>query len=430
MFARHPNLLWLNKQLSILHYLCLVFLAVYYAYPLLFGIMPRKLQLEDENSFVIMGVADPQIEGNHKIEANGFFKGTLDLWGNDLFLRHLVHMNQFWGQPDAMILLGDLVSFQHLDNEEFNKRAKRLKKITGAKNFWQVGNSSLPARTFENGNIPVWTIAGNHDIGYGCESSDAQISKWEQAMGPVNWVSHFNVSKFPVRVIGINSLSLDDVQFYDANPSDIINSKSFSSLGILALSKEARDAWQFLFDIALEPSIPTILFTHVPLYKPANVCVDEPRIVRQLDFRVKSQNHLSYNTTMKIFELIPSIKLVLSGHDHMGCDYEHPNGAIEHTLPSAMGYFGGNIGFVKLIATNDVLTESSKNTPSVVTFLIQKLIGQRWKKASLKQSKFSSDIYATYTLSHGGPSYIWWALHISVCVLTILRLLVISLQHI
>ncbi|EPY51454.1 phosphoprotein phosphatase [Schizosaccharomyces cryophilus OY26] len=396
----------------------------YYAYPVWFGIFSSfGIGPSDSNgSFTIMGVADPQIEGNHKVEANGFFKGTVDLLGNDLYLRHLVQTNKFWGKPDAMVLLGDLVSFQHLDVTEFQNRIERLKRITGAATF-NINEAAVSSPQVNE--IPVWTVPGNHDVGYGYELSEAQTQKWNSSFGPLNWVTKVSVAGSPVRILGINSLALDNVQFYPEMASKFRSCNSLSCSGILPLSREAVDVWTFLYEQALQPQIPTILLTHIPFYKPAGACVDSPFISRSDNNRVRLQNHISFEATQHIFHLFPSIALILSGHDHMGCDYNHPNGVIEHTLPSVMGFFGGNIGFVELTlrgipSFRRNLHAKFCNLLSILPFSVKDFVYSETKA-------FGPFLDMTFTRTFAGPSYIWWALHISTCVLTVLRLLLISL---
>ncbi|EPX73804.1 phosphoprotein phosphatase [Schizosaccharomyces octosporus yFS286] len=416
---------WVSKAIGILQYLSLALLAIYYAYPIWFGVFssfgfgPRELN----SSFTIMGVADPQIEGNHKVEANGFLKGTVDVLGNDLYLRHLVQTNKFWGKPDAMVLLGDLVSFQNLDVNEFKNRAERLKRITGAADFNSTG--VVKEATPQVNEIPVWAIPGNHDIGYGNELSDSQTEKWISSFGLMNWATKTSVAGHPVRILGINSLALDNVQFNPEVASKFQSCNSLSCSGILPLSKEAVDVWTFLYEQAAQAEIPTIIFTHVPFYKPQHACVDKPFISRSDNHRVLKQNHLSYETTQHIFHLLPSIALILSGHDHMGCDYHHPNGVIEHTLPSVMGYFGGNIGFVELTLRN-VPSMFRRNLQSKFHHYLSYLPSPVKNYVYSETKAFGPFLDMTFTRTFAGPSFIWWALHISTCVLTILRLLLIS----
>ncbi|WBW75278.1 GPI-remodelling mannose-ethanolamine phosphate phosphodiesterase Ted1 [Schizosaccharomyces osmophilus] len=415
---------WVSKSIGIFQYISLALLAAYYAYPIWFGVFSAFGfgSSELNSSFTIMGVADPQIEGNHKIEANGFFKGTLDVFGNDLYLRHLVQINKFWGKPEAMVLLGDLVSFQNLDVDEFKIRVERLKRITGAATFNITETAASSPQVNE---IPVWTIPGNHDIGYGNDLSELQTEKWTSSFGPLNWVTEASVAGHPVRILGINSLALDDVQFYPEMASKFQSCDSLSCSGILPLTREAVDVWTFLYEQAAQPEIPTIVFTHIPFYKPEHACVDNPFISRSESHRVLLQNHISYEATQQVFHLLPGIALILSGHDHMGCDYHYPNGVIEHTLPSVMGYFGGNIGFVEL-TLRDIPSTFRRNLQSKFHHYLSFLPFSAKDYVFSETKAFGPFLDMTFTRTFAGPSYIWWALHIFTCVLTVLRLLLIS----
>ncbi|CAH1757075.1 14625_t:CDS:2 [Entrophospora sp. SA101] len=89
----------------------------------------------------ILFLADPQIEGESKIRRQGI-RGKIDLFGNDLYLRHIytsfVSLDSlFSSKPTHTIVLGDLFSSQWIRDKEFKQRTERYK----------------------------W-IFGNHDIGY------------------------------------------------------------------------------------------------------------------------------------------------------------------------------------------------------------------------------------------------------------------------
>ncbi|KAJ2241025.1 hypothetical protein GGI13_007479 [Coemansia sp. RSA 455] len=86
-----------------------------------------------------------------------------------------------------------------------------------------------------------------------------------------------------------------------------------------------QQAWQFVQQLVAErqerPDIPLILFSHIPLHKPAGACVASPSIRYQNDF-VEYQDYLSPTTSAYLLHcLAPTF--VLSGHDHNGCQAAH-----------------------------------------------------------------------------------------------------------
>lgn len=86
-----------------------------------------------------------------------------------------------------------------------------------------------------------------------------------------------------------------------------------------------------------------IMIAHVPLYKQSG-CVDKPHTELDSFGFVSRQNHLSFASSQYIIETI-SPDIVLTGHDHHGCNYKHQNTANrvvqEYTVRSIMGDFSG-----------------------------------------------------------------------------------------
>jgi hypothetical protein len=69
-------------------------------------------------------------------------------------------------------------------------------------------------------------------------------------------------------------------------------------------------------------------------------------IRRQADGIVREQTHLSEETSQRLLRTLRP-KIVLTGHDHNGCFWNHTGGVPEYTVRSAMGDFGGS---AKLLA--------------------------------------------------------------------------------
>ncbi|EEB06804.2 phosphoprotein phosphatase [Schizosaccharomyces japonicus yFS275] len=389
MFSRRPALTP-GSVLMVLKFVVFIFIlgsVAYHLFPLFYGITDRIHRRADD-TFVLMAVADPQIEGNHKVESHNFIKGKFDLWGNDQFLRHLVSTCKFWGKPDAVVTLGDLVSFQYLDDKEAADRSRRLQRIFG------IDNESMHSPDHKP---PLLSIAGNHDIGYGRELHPRKLEQWEKFYGPLNWVWHGRTragTKF--RILGLNSQALDDVAWDEVMEGtesvdtgddplhSTTNTLNTAVLSFQPLSDAARETWDFVLRAATtDTDVATILVTHIPLYKPDGVCVDAPLVQRDFNGRIVTQNHLSQTTTRHLLRLFPNLMTVLSGHDHCGCEYKHVNdqGVVipEHTLPSVMGYFGGNIGFLRL--SSEFVHNDQHRVPQTRLDLVT-----------------------------AGPSHLWWAL--------------------
>jgi len=317
-------------------------------------------------------------------------------------------------------VLGDLLGSQWVTDEEYESRAwrywrrvfaggHRVEDALTASSAEQAG--PLDTMSNEEINDTGWeeriiNIAGNHDIGYAGDISKARIARFEKHFGRADWdirlslptvEAQKNPSITPsLHLIVVNDLILDTPGF---DPE--IQSSSYEHLNsiITQRSHPVEDQTSF-----------TLLLTHVPLHKPAGTCVDAPFF----DFHgsddsngeyrsggLKEQNHLSDHISRSgILEGIYGMTanphaagngkgrqgLILTGHDHEGCDVWHHlpllgtgetpaadgddeqlrsdgwhsipwrdanttashTGVREITLRSMMGEYGGNAGLLSI----------------------------------------------------------------------------------
>ncbi|KAG9713707.1 hypothetical protein KCU73_g16433, partial [Aureobasidium melanogenum] len=271
-----------------------------------------------------------------------------------------------------------LLGSQWISNHEFDRRADRFwNRVFVGAHFWK---HELPEE--ELGDTPVWdfvdnlnasrapallNVAGNHDIGYAGDIDHHRIHRFERAFGQVNWRIRIPLSSpssnltTQLHLVNLNSMNLDNPAWNQD------------------LHRATHDYLDSIVDdtIARNPQDAVILLTHVPLYKPAGVCVDPPFFSYFEPHHgggIREQNHLSRQSSDKIlnglFKLPSGIKragIVLNGHDHEGCDTWHDradteekqwvstkfsasnttaNGIREVTVRSMMGDFGGNAGLL------------------------------------------------------------------------------------
>lgn len=342
----------------------------------------------------------------------------MDLVGNDYYLAHIFRSLHWWTKPTHITVLGDLIGSQWVTDEEFEARAWRYwnRVFNGGHRVEdEVTRSSIDQAAFTDLSTKkaasdfewknrIINIAGNHDIGYAGDVSKARITRFEKHFGRADWDIRFslpgvdeqkNSSLEPsLHLIVLNDLVVDTPAL---DPD--IQSASYDHLNsiITKSSHPVEDKGSF-----------TLLFTHVPLYKPEGVCVDAPLF----DFHssddpddeyksggLKEQNHLSEHISRSgILEGIYGMTanrnapangkgrqgLILTGHDHEGCDVWHHiphhvgntvvrqenedmksdswnslpwrdanissshTGVREITLRSMMGEFGGNAGLLSL----------------------------------------------------------------------------------
>ncbi|KAJ2057900.1 hypothetical protein GGH13_007234, partial [Coemansia sp. S155-1] len=190
--------------------------------------------------------------------------------------------------------MGDIFSCQWISRDEYYRRIHRFKWIS---HQIDSKNGSL------SGNHIYYHIAGNHDIGYGEETEPYHINRYTNNFGPLSreWLARIDgsIHRFAI----LNAMNLDKTRNIQYR----------------------QQAWQFVQQLVAErqerPDIPLILFSHIPLHKPAGACVASPSIRYQNDF-VEYQDYLSPTTSAYLLHcLAPTF--VLSGHDHNGCQAAH-----------------------------------------------------------------------------------------------------------
>ena len=55
----------------------------------------------------------------------GYVRKPIDIWGNDLYLAHIVRTLRWWAEPSHVAVLGDLLGSQWVRDQEFERRAGR-----------------------------------------------------------------------------------------------------------------------------------------------------------------------------------------------------------------------------------------------------------------------------------------------------------------
>ncbi|KAL9106741.1 MAG: hypothetical protein Q9187_008523, partial [Circinaria calcarea] len=331
----------------------------------------------------------------HSLSLFKRYRKQLDLLGNDYYLAHIYRTIHQHTKPTHVTVLGDLLGSQWIDDEEFERRGVRFwqrvfrhgqkveEEVTARATVGTLGEDKSWSRRIIN-------VAGNHDVGYAGDMTAEQVERFDKVFGRPNWEIRFRLppeerdsgteddgNKRPeLRVVILNSLNLDTPAL-DQN----LQGETYNFVNeVITRSNPVEDR-----------NIGTILLTHLPLHKEPGVCVDSPFF----DFHpsdqgggVKEQNHISYEAGKGLLEGIFGMSgnphapgqglgrngIILTGHDHEGCDVYHhlPADEDEHarrwkaekwhdaavtvnssipgireiTVRSMMGDFGGNAGLL------------------------------------------------------------------------------------
>ncbi|KAI4178041.1 MAG: hypothetical protein LQ348_005717 [Seirophora lacunosa] len=346
----------------------------------------------------------------------------LDIWGNDYYLSHIYRTLHRALDPTHVTVLGDLLGSQWISDEEFEHRGWRYWKrvFTNGERVDDEVTTGIHIGTL--GQDDIWkrriiNVAGNHDVGYAGDMTVARIQRFERVFGRTNWETRFvlpgtrtgdNISAVPeLRIVVLNSLNLDTPAVdheLQAETYKFIND-------IITTSRPVEDR-----------TGATILLTHVPLHKAEGVCVDGP----WFDFfdadeggGLKEQNHLSYNAGKGILESIYGMSghphapneglgrhgIILTGHDHEGCD-------VYHHLPADPDPASRAWTAERWSASNE---RRDQRIPGIREITVRSMMGEFGGNAGLLSAWFDEDDRQwrfEYSACSLGIQHIWWAIHV------------------
>lgn len=339
---------------------------------------------------------DPQINGNWR--STPYIK-RLDNYGNDHYLGHIYRVMQNRLKPSHVAVMGDQFSSQWILDLEFYNRTYRFVErlfprdpvykqtvIDAWKNHkdydwlsWFNSEVSMdPGARFDsrrykdvydwqypetkkpNVDNPLFiNLTGNHDVGYSGDATWQHMARFHYLFGQNNYVINYNEgTPEEWRIVVLDSLTLEGP----------------------ALQEEFRNyTWSFLDHLKtsqVDFKGSTVLLTHIPFYKREGLCADGPEHRYYQNYtkepykngKLRSQNHLLYETSQEVLDIVfpnPDKEgVILTGHDHVGCDsiYNHINGewiaskAVseksdrkhirELVVRAMMGEFGGQTGLL------------------------------------------------------------------------------------
>ncbi|RSM00392.1 hypothetical protein CEP52_009129 [Fusarium oligoseptatum] len=267
-----------------------------------------------------------------------------DLWGNDFYLAHIYRQVNWWSNPTHVSVLGDLVGSQWIDDVEFEKRGRR---------FWNRtfrGTERVPdeiARYPSTDYTLSGILDGNHDIGYAGDLTEERLERFERVFGKANYELRFELPILDPEKRASMYHGTDNPNSDRITPELRIIVVNDMNLDTPAKSAPLQDAtYAFINDvIGTSNSVNykghfTLILTHIPLYKPAGICVDSPFFSFHTAADgggLKEQNQLSADASKGFLEGMWGMSgkenaaaggygragLMLNGHDHAGCDTYH-----------------------------------------------------------------------------------------------------------
>ncbi|OWZ18832.1 Metallophosphoesterase 1 [Phytophthora megakarya] len=178
--------------------------------------------------------------------------------------------------------------------------------------FFQAFGSFLPLKTLY--------LVGNHDTAFGRDMRINDLKRYQVAFGAANRIDEMEGHTF----VSLNTMALDS----DVTSSEVrTEARSFlDSINFNELRARTRGR--------------VILLTHLPLYREDDLqCGDVRRgetghvTYEAPEFKYETHHHVLSRELSE--ELLAKVQpgLVLSGHTHAWCAYQHP-ATMEYTIPA------------------------------------------------------------------------------------------------
>ncbi|KAI9812364.1 MAG: hypothetical protein M1826_002852 [Phylliscum demangeonii] len=421
--------------------------------------------------WILLALGDPQLEGDSSLPAatggnssptrleGGLrslraLRKSVDLLGNDYYLAHIFRTLHWWTRPTHVTVLGDLLGSQWISDDEFDRRGHRFwnRVFRGAVQAPEEAKETETkeggfSRDGENGKrlevMHGWSqrainVAGNHDVGYAGDMTTARMTRFERTFGPANAEWWFDFPSAPrakgssgeglqLRIVVLNSLNLDG-PVVDRD----LQAQTYHFLNRIILGSKPVESRK----------VATIVLTHLPLHKEAGVCVDEPLIAyhdaadaaaqAQAPAHagtIKEQNHLSYDSSRGAFlegifgmsgdPAAPGAGLgrpgiILTGHDHEGCDVYHHLPPAPPLAPDAAPTEARRWSVTRWHNVSHALLRD-RAVPGIREITVRSMMGafggnagllSVWHEPEHDRWRFE---FATCAL---GLQHLWWAVHV------------------
>ncbi|EFX01065.1 hypothetical protein CMQ_6007 [Grosmannia clavigera kw1407] len=386
----------------------------------------------------------------------------IDLVGNDFYLAHIYRTMRWWARPTHVAVLGDLLGSQWVADDEFEKRAHRYwhrvvrggRRVSDSLALYPAdeyalsgylggfvsknetsetnGTNGTNESETDDWSDRIINVAGNHDIGYAGDITEERLGRFERAFGKANYELRFEL---PLAALSGNA-SEHDLFDRETNPWSnrlvpelrIVNLNDMN-LDTPALSAAIQDQTYGFINAVINTASAvefrghfTVVLTHVPLYKPAGTCVDEPYFAFGPDDDgglLAEQNQLSADASRGFLEGIfgmhgdpgaPAggrgrVGVILNGHDHEGCDTFHYVNQSQGPVWEAVRWDA---------ATNKTIVGRA-GFPGVREITVRSMMGDYGGNAGLLSAWFDEAAwewrfdFATCAL---GRQHLWWVVHV------------------
>ncbi|KAG9752537.1 hypothetical protein KCU84_g15695, partial [Aureobasidium melanogenum] len=374
-------------------------------------------------------IADPQLVDPHTYPGRPWPLSSLTIAATDKYIKRSYYLLQRHIDPDTTLFLGDLFDggrewSTHF--EGFQPSEQQWKKY--GDNYWLNEYDRFGKIFFDQnqvtGGLPahkvkkfVASLPGNHDLGFGNGVQVPIRNRYQAYFGEGDRIDVVGNHTF----VSIDAVSLSAMGQPDSSPElwnttmDFLdNAQHLKYKAVRAELKEQqgliphrRWAHEVTHPLDLgrqptkeelakesKPEFPTILLSHVPLYRPEgtpcgplrekyppkspNLKIDKPNAIR-IAGGYQYQNVLTQEISTTVAEKIGNIAHAFSGDDHDYCEVVHPYYASRHdrgiheitvkSISWAMGVRKPGFVLVSLWNPVDANGESLRDGPTLQTHL-------------------------------------------------------------
>ncbi|KAF9434134.1 hypothetical protein BGZ76_008507 [Entomortierella beljakovae] len=286
-------------------------------------------------------IADPQLTDWMSYHQTGWLLALVETY-TDIFMKRSFSRLQSSLRPDAVLFLGDLNDGGRISSgdvfeknrDRFFERVFQTKStawnqkpividegtpppyptgeihrfgpnpdtiITG--HYQQIADVPLDATERkairDSGKSARLYVAGNHDVGFGDTLVRPAMTRYKQVFGSVNYKIEVGNHTFVV----LDTLSLSSVR-----------------------PEIREESEHFINDLSNEiPTLPRILFTHVPLFRLDTTYCGDERASKQLILNRGGEQYYNMVNSTLSRQILHSIQpdMIFSGDDHDWCEVAH-----------------------------------------------------------------------------------------------------------
>jgi hypothetical protein len=391
------------------------------------GAMLMVLQPLEASPHHVVLVADPQLVDPHTYPGRPWPLSTLTILYTDLYLRRSYRLLQEKLQPDSLFFLGDLFDggrewgrpptaekrYKNYGNKYWMKEHSRFVKMF--LRSWRDGGSASTAEP--RGKKLVASLPGNHDLGFATRISALVRERFDAYFGPLSRMDVVGNHTFvSLDTVSLSAMGQPDPVTGESGAGDgtasstansaiwqpahefLENGKAlrrraiqreigqvlkqkdqyyfeddFSSFNPNVTPAEASRRMNRMDDRAVPPtsSFPTILLTHVPLFRPRDTdCgpLRERGNAISITAGFQYQNVLTPEISADIVSKLGAgeVAQVYSGDDHDYCEIEHNEftGRIKEITVKSMSWAMGvrKPGFLAVSLWNPVDLHKMRDT--------------------------------------------------------------------